>query len=164
MSAPYRPVTEVLTAKREERPAPLSKDRRGRALRGPCLVWTGGVGGNGYATVRNRRDFGTTVPQLVHRVAYALDHGVPLAEIGTIGEIDHLCRVLLCSAPAHLEEVSHRENLARGNHHWTGRDRCRNGHRYSPENTGHPSSGGRQCLTCKRTRGRNWARGHRAAT
>ena len=40
------------------------------------------------------------------------------SEIGPIPEgmeLDHLCRNTLCVNPAHLEPVTHRENLIRGN-------------------------------------------------
>jgi hypothetical protein len=70
--------------------------------------------------------------------------------------IDHLCRRPLCCNPLHLEAVTMRENLMRGNG-WSGRNarktHCPQGHPYSPENTS-VRDGSRHCRTCHRERER----------
>ena len=61
-----------------------------------CWIWTGSLndGGYGQTSWRGRMT-------RAHRVSYALLKG-PLVE-GL--EIDHLCRVISCVNPAHLEQV-----------------------------------------------------------
>lgn len=74
-----------------------------------CWVWQGATvrsrGGARYGKIRNglrREGFALT-----HRATYTLFVGEP------DGELDHLCRNTLCCNPAHLEDVTHRENVAR---------------------------------------------------
>lgn len=71
-----------------------------------CWVWTGRLNAGGYGeTGRHDRS---------HRAAYAaLVSDPPNWEPGGL-ELDHLCRVRACVNPAHLELVSHQENLLRG--------------------------------------------------
>lgn len=74
---------------------------------GGCWLWGGSIDRAGYgrAMGHSRRSVG------VHRLSF--EHFVgPLAE-GY--EIDHLCRVLSCLNPAHLEQVTPRENVLRSN-------------------------------------------------
>jgi hypothetical protein len=129
---------------------------------GPCLVWDGPVPKDGYARINNRA-FGIKAPQLVHRVAYALAHAIPLTELKSIPELDHLCRVHACSADAHLEPVTRKENLARGDGNQNaGKTECINGHSFTPENTNVEPGGGRHCRTCKRDQAReSYRRKHR---
>lgn len=77
---------------------------------GDCWRWTGALarGGYGFAVVGSRDD-----PQRyrnAHRFAYELSVG-PIPE-GL--ELDHLCRNRRCVNPAHLEPVTHSENMRRG--------------------------------------------------
>lgn len=71
-------------------------------------------------------------------------------------ELDHLCRNRKCGNPGHLEPVSRRENLLRGNG-WSGRNarktHCPVGHEYTDENTSW-YRGQRKCRTCHATRER----------
>lgn len=73
---------------------------------GPCWVWTGCVHkATGYGL------FGARVgSRLVHRIAYQY-------VVGPIPKglhLDHLCRRRLCLRPDHLEPVTPRENIRRG--------------------------------------------------
>lgn len=72
---------------------------------GPCWLWTGGLNNRGYGmfTSNGRR-------WLTHRWAYVQIIG--LIEAGY--ELDHLCRRPQCCNPGHLEAVTHRENVMRG--------------------------------------------------
>jgi hypothetical protein len=67
-----------------------------------CWVWQLALNTVGYAI--RHRDGQTRV---VHRLNYERDVG-PVPE-GL--ELDHLCRVRRCVNPAHLEPVTHTENL-----------------------------------------------------
>ncbi len=49
--------------------------------------------------------------------------------------IDHLCRNRNCCNPEHLEAVSIRENILRGESGNGKKTHCPQGHEYTPENT-----------------------------
>ena len=74
-----------------------------------CVLWTkatrDGYGRIGVTVAANQR---RTV--LVHRAAYELARG-PIPE-GL--QIDHLCRVRACINPSHMEPVTQRTNILRG--------------------------------------------------
>lgn len=132
----YRPAAVVMAANIEEAPPPIDTDRLGRPIVGPCHLWVKALDSKGYGVIGNR-DFGSTAIQRVHRVAYALARGVPLADIRSVPELDHLCRVTRCCAPPHLEEVTHGENVQRGDTALIngGREECIRGHPFNEENT-----------------------------
>lgn len=78
--------------------------------------------------------------------------------------LDHLCRNRWCVNVAHLEEVSHRENILRG----VGiaaseakQTHCKRGHEFAPGNTYKNGPRGRGCVQCKRDYGREWMRAKR---
>jgi hypothetical protein len=72
-------------------------------------------------------------------------------------ELDHLCRVRRCVHPLHLETVTRRVNLLRGET-VTARNAavvaCPQGHLYTPENTWVSRRGQRFCRRCNRERHR----------
>ncbi|MFL5911455.1 MAG: HNH endonuclease signature motif containing protein, partial [Gaiellaceae bacterium] len=111
-----------------------------------CWLWTGTKHGHGYGIIKHgpaasRRSL------RAHRVAYELFVG-PIPE-GL--ELDHLCRVRHCVNPAHLEPVTTRENLLRGETltaRHAAKTHCDNGHEYTPENTRVSARGWRDCRTC----------------
>lgn len=81
---------------------------------GPCWVWLGHVcvsARSGYGLIK-RGGVGSknASPAQAHRVAYELYVG-PVPD-GL--EPDHLCGNKACVNPAHLEPVTHSENLRRG--------------------------------------------------
>lgn len=127
--------------------------------RGPdeCWLWTASTTTSGYGYIsRGRRGEGKVH---AHRVAYELLVG-PIPE-GL--ELDHLCRTRACVNPQHLEPVTHRENMRRGQL-TPRRDVCGRGH---PMTTGDPNvgffpNGKRFCRTCKREMHRLAARRRRA--
>jgi DNA-binding transcriptional regulator YiaG len=67
----------------------------------PCWLWRGWV---------NDRGYGRASSHPAH-VIYYKRHVGPIPE-GL--QLDHLCRVRLCVNPAHLEPVTHAENIRRG--------------------------------------------------
>jgi hypothetical protein len=76
-----------------------------------CWPWTAGTSGSRAAYgVLAFKVKGRTIHKYAHRIAYELEIG-PIPE-GL--EIDHLCRNPICVNPAHLEPVTHRENVLRG--------------------------------------------------
>lgn len=125
--------------------------------RGPdeCWPWLGAKTPKGYGYLGK-------VP--AHRIAYELAYG-PIPE-GL--EIDHVrargCTRRDCVNPAHLEAVSHRENLLRGDT-FAGRravqTHCVNGHEFTEANTYRRADRDtRECRTC---RNRSAAASHQKA-
>jgi hypothetical protein len=106
---------------------------------GPCWVWTGGKHTGGYGSDGGR---------LAHRTSYELLVGPIPAGL----QLDHLCRVRLCVRPQHLEPVTQRENIWRGESLSivTARtNRCRRGHEMAGVNVYIvPKTGDRRCLAC----------------
>lgn len=109
-----------------------------------CWLWLGATAGRGYGVFHfnGRRRY-------AHQVAYEQNIGAIPAGL----EIDHLCRVPRCVNPAHLEAVTHRENVLRSNGvsaTAARRSCCIRGHEYTPENTYRsPQTGARTCVTCR---------------
>lgn len=64
-----------------------------------------------------------------HRVMYQLTTGQPLPP-GM--EVDHTCNNRLCINPAHLQAVSHADNMRLGRER---RTHCRAGHEWNDDNT-----------------------------
>lgn len=119
-----------------------------------CWLWHGYRNKLGYGRVGDPKDTRRNV--MAYRVAYELERG----PIPPGFELDHLCRVPACVNPAHLEAVTHRENVMRGQNpsirvFLTGI--CRRGHDGSLAGFA-PTSRGRTCRQCKRDSNRAWAR------
>ena len=119
---------------------------------GDCIVWTGGTNSNGYGrlTVNGRR-------MLAHRYAWERENG-PVPD-GL--ELDHLCRNRPCVNLAHLEPVTHRENVLRGEApcaQVVRTDVCKRGHAYDDENTHLGPDGKRYCRKCRALRARRYRR------
>jgi hypothetical protein len=118
---------------------------------GICWLWTRAKARNGYGVINLGRQSGTRV---VHRVVWELLVG-PIPD-GT--ELDHVCRVRACCNPDHLEPVTRAVNVARGSRR-AGAQRqtqCRNGHRFTPENTLPNGLRGRACRECKNDANRRY--------
>src|SRR4030095_9109984 len=108
----------------------------------PCWLWTGKRHIiTGYGQVRYQR-----VMRPAHRVALEL-----LGIVVPSGlECDHTCRIRHCCNPAHIDFVTHAENVRRA---FDRRTHCAQGHALIPENIKvEVRSSGivRRCLTCRR--------------
>lgn len=120
-----------------------------------CWLWVGAKA-RGYGHIR--RD-GKDI--MAHRLFYSTLVG-PITE----PTIDHLCRVPACVRPDHLEPVSYRENLLRGNTltaQNAAKTTCPRGHPYDARSK--YGARGRYCTRCSREFHRivslNWWKKHR---
>ncbi len=112
-----------------------------------CWLWTGSRSALGYGNFfwEGRKDH-------AHRYAYA-------AFVGPIPEgyqLDHLCRNPPCVNPAHLEPVTHRENVLRGVSPTAvnaAKTHCVHGHQLSGDNLVIYGTR-RKCRTCSSDQGR----------
>lgn len=112
-----------------------------------CWIWRGAKAPPGYGQMR-----AGGAPRCAHRISYRIFVG-PIPD-GL--EIDHLCRVLLCVNPKHLEPVTHRENTLRGTSPTAKQAQkivCNRGH-VLPAATKHR----RRCMICRRLTDREWRR------
>lgn len=114
-----------------------------------CWLWTASTNTAGYG------QFWLDTRQLgAHRVAYE-------ALVGPIPDglqIDHLCRVKNCLNPAHMEPVTQRVNLLRGDTVPAAnavKAHCPQGHPYDAANTYHWRRQ-RRCRECNRHRQREY--------
>lgn len=116
-----------------------------------CIVWIGGTNGVGYGQFYRGKKFrGDTGKAYAHRWSYEYHVG-PIPD-GLF--IDHLCRNPACVNPDHLEPVTNRENLLRGETTTAAhaaKTHCPAGHEYAGRNLYvHPTRGYRVCRECGR--------------
>ena len=112
-----------------------------------CWEWVGNILQSGYGQIAITH----THMELAHRFAYELLVG-PIPE-GL--QLDHLCRVRHCVNPDHLEPVTARENVLRGNGiaaQSARQTHCIHGHPFDEGNTYLTKRGWRQCRTCTKLR------------
>lgn len=125
----------------------IEKDDQG------CWLWTAATR-TGYGTTHiGSRTSGDRRQVMVHRLTYELLVG-PIPE-GL--DLDHLCRVRRCVNPFHLEPVTRRENLLRGEGLTASKaaqTHCIHGHAFTPRNTRIRKNGTRTCVACARDRQR----------
>ena len=114
---------------------------------GPCWQWLGFHDKDGYGRLHYKGIFTGA-----HRVAYEEVFG----QIPTGMEPDHLCRNRGCPNPNHLEPVTTRVNIMRGQGHAprnAAKTHCTpGGHPFSGDNLYVQPDGKRVCRQCKRDR------------
>jgi hypothetical protein len=109
-----------------------------------CWIWPWSRNHKGYGSAHFR---GKTTG--AHRAAYELLIG-PIPD-GLV--IDHLCRTPACVNPSHMEPVTSRENIMRGECYAAQNARkthCMHGHELTGENLYVRRDGKRQCIICRR--------------
>lgn len=111
---------------------------------GGCWLWTARINNRGYGeySLSGQR-------KLAHRASYELLVG----PIPDGHELDHLCRTPRCVNPAHLEPVTHLENMGRSV--TATKTHCKNGHEFDAENTRLDRNGHRRCRACRTIASRN---------
>lgn len=116
-----------------------------------CWLWTGSNNGVGYGEIRIKgKKFYT------HRLSYEWSKG----KIPKGYQIDHLCRVPACCNPEHLEAVTPKVNVNRGNTakpHFI-KTHCVNGHEYAKFEYKRNDGKGRNCSECVRNASREYQR------
>jgi hypothetical protein len=113
-----------------------------------CWLWTG------YLTTKHPNGYGRFKIGEKGTLAHRLTWETLAGPIPAGMEIDHLCRVRRCCNPAHLEPVTHQENVLRGRlTTWArGAGICRTGRHDLTEANRliNKATGGSQCLACFR--------------
>jgi hypothetical protein len=115
-----------------------------------CWEWAGPKNWGGYGQILN------VGPSRSHWTAHGAAYRLFVGEIPMGMELDHVCRMRHCANPAHLEVVTHRENLRRAPTQVTTvnatKTHCVDGHEFTEENTYTTPDGRRQCRSCHRRR------------
>lgn len=116
-----------------------------------CLLWLGSVDRGGYGKVWVKDGPGRGTYRKVHRVAWEAANGPIPAGL----QIDHKCRVRSCVNTAHLEAVTHAENILRGLSFSAQNKRkahCLRGHPFAGDGIHVDPKGRRVCMACVRAR------------
>lgn len=117
-----------------------------------CVEFTGKLDGDGYGRMSVNGKWA-----LAHRVEWEKVNGpIPPGLC-----IDHLCRNRRCINTRHMEAVTNRVNVLRGNGVTAQNAKathCKHGHPLSGDNLRIAKDGGRECIVCRRTSNRNYAR------
>lgn len=112
-------------------------------ISGGCWVWTAAITNNGYGRVKIK---GKTV--VAHKAVFQLLVG-PVRDGLTL---DHKCRNRACVNPDHLEPVTMRVNVLRGETITGANSRkshCHVGHPLAGDNLFIRNDGRRRCKTCE---------------
>lgn len=103
-----------------------------------CIEFTGPLGTNGRGQIKVGKVTKSPYVALYELLVGPVPEGL---------ELDHLCRNPPCCNPAHLEPVTHAENMRRAGLAVT---QCKHGHEYTEANTYVTKKGERSCRTCHR--------------
>ena len=112
---------------------------------GPCWIWNAALVWDGYGRFKWEKK-----TLRAHRFCYQ----TLVSDVPPELNMDHLCRVRSCVNPYHLEPVTVKENLLRGNTlnaEMAAKTHCLRGHPLSGINLYVvPKSGARACKECHR--------------
>lgn len=121
-----------------------------------CWIWKAAADPSGYGRCRDENGRSRNA----HVVFYESLRGPVPSGL----ELDHLCRVRACVNPLHLEPVTRRENVLRGEGPCAANARkthCYVGHKFTAENTRIGRSGReRACRECESIYSRKWNAAH----
>jgi hypothetical protein len=115
-----------------------------------CWIWTATRKPGGYGKFHANGK-----AHNAHRWAYEQ----LVAEIPAGLVLDHLCRRRDCVNPWHMEPVTNRVNLRRGlppGRYNAAKNRCDNGHEFTPENTYRTAENERHCRRCRAGATQRW--------
>lgn len=116
-----------------------------------CWDWIASITPNGYGKFWFGNKHSSS-----HRFSYLFWNG----KLDDSLTIDHLCRNTKCCNPKHLDQVTQKENIQRGNTGKVPRSKrklnthCIRDHEFTEENTYVKSTGARGCRMCGRLRAR----------
>lgn len=118
-----------------------------------CWIWQGKFNRHGYGILKVMMADNKSRPYAAHRFSYLVIRGNIPDEL----ELDHLCRVISCVNPHHLEAVTRKVNNDRSTSlsaQNSKKTHCKRGHEFTGENTKiilKPYKlPGRQCRQCIR--------------
>lgn len=117
--------------------------------KGDCWNWIGYIAPNGYGSMGIKHK---TIN--AHKISYELF----VKKVPKGLTLDHLCRNIKCVNPKHLEIVTLKENILRGNSPSAINNRkthCVHGHPLTSDNIHVKKNGKRICRTCNTNRLRN---------
>lgn len=121
-----------------------------------CWPWLGALNCDGYGHLWHAGKMWQAA-----RLSYSLaNDGIPDGLVP-----DHLCRVRACIFPFHLEAVTNRTNLLRGQGfvaRFAAQTHCHRGHAFTVENTYLTKRNIRDCKACRRFRQKGYADARRA--
>lgn len=121
----------------------------------PCWLWKAHVGSHGYGQMWDG-----------HRTRYAhiLGYEIHVGAVQSGLELDHLCRTRHCVNHAHVEPVTRRINLLRGETiaaRKAAQTHCQNGHPLSGKNLIVKRNGARACRICSSNLYKQWVSNNR---
>jgi hypothetical protein len=109
-----------------------------------CWLWLG----NTAKFKEDEKGYGNFWFDSKNHMAHRFSYEIHVGPIPNDKELDHLCRVRNCVNPDHLEPVTHKVNMERGE--IATKTICKNGHKFTSNNTKIMPDGHRECKTCRK--------------